>query len=134
MQLTDHPLPLICHPATPTQEVLAVEVLVTCGADGHLALTYRVDGDVTHLVIPTPQVSGPADDLWKHTCFEAFVAVDETAYYEFNFAPSGQWAAYAFSNYRQQDEAVTSILIAANSPRIAVRKFANRLEVDATII
>lgn len=38
------------------------------------------------------------DGLWQHTCFEAFVAVKgETAYREFNFSPSSQWAAYAFS-------------------------------------
>jgi hypothetical protein len=26
------------------------------------------------------------------------------AYHEFNFSPSGQWASYAFSGYRQRDE------------------------------
>ena len=41
------------------------------------------------------------DGLWRHTCFEAFVgAVASTEYWEFNFSPSGAWAAYHFSGYR----------------------------------
>jgi len=50
-----------------------------------------------------PDVVAPArsDELWRHTCFEAFVrASPGSAYYEFNFAPSTQWAAYRFSGYR----------------------------------
>jgi hypothetical protein len=40
-------------------------------------------------------------DLWRNTCFEAFVRIEgEEAYHEFNFAPSGQWRAYAFHAYR----------------------------------
>jgi hypothetical protein len=50
-----------------------------------------------------PPVMTPerADELWRHTCFEAFVrASSGPEYYEFNFAPSTQWAAYRFSSYR----------------------------------
>lgn len=43
------------------------------------------------------------DDLWRHTCCELFVtAVDQPGYREFNFAPSGHWAAYDFDDYRQR--------------------------------
>ncbi len=46
--------------------------------------------------------SGFADELWQDTCCEAFVALpDRTAYREFNFSPSGQWAIYDFADYRQ---------------------------------
>lgn len=42
------------------------------------------------------------DNLWQHTCFEAFVgSASDSAYVEFNLAPSGPWAAYAFDSYRQ---------------------------------
>jgi len=50
-----------------------------------------------------PTVTAPTrtDGLWRHTCFEAFVrASPGAAYYELNFAPSTQWAAYRFSGYR----------------------------------
>ncbi|MCY7270990.1 MAG: hypothetical protein LH485_02895, partial [Sphingomonas bacterium] len=43
---------------------------------------------------------GRANDLWRKTCFEAFVGGDGMAYREYNFAPSSQWAAYAFDGHR----------------------------------
>jgi hypothetical protein len=43
-----------------------------------------------------------ADQLWQHTCFEAFIAPGaQSRYYELNFSPSTQWAAYEFDGYRQ---------------------------------
>jgi hypothetical protein len=50
-----------------------------------------------------PPITAPTrtGELWRYTCFEAFVrAPPNDAYYEFNLAPSTQWAAYAFSSYR----------------------------------
>ncbi|VAW70897.1 hypothetical protein MNBD_GAMMA12-342 [hydrothermal vent metagenome] len=45
------------------------------------------------------------DNLWKHTCFELFVAYSDTnAYREFNFAPNGCWNSYDFKKYRQQQQ------------------------------
>ncbi|MFZ4534775.1 DOMON-like domain-containing protein [Propionivibrio sp.] len=70
------------------------------------------------------------DALWEHTCFEAFVGVaGDPAYREFNFSPSGQWATYAFSGYRQPDQAATPI----TAPTITSRLFAGRLELEAII-
>ena len=61
-------------------------------------------GILAGLLIPPPDTPGPADGLWQHTCFEAFVArTGEPAYQEFNFSPSGQWAAYRFSAERVRD-------------------------------
>ena len=43
-----------------------------------------------------------ADELWKTTCFEAFLrAARKKAYREWNFSPSGAWAAYDFKAYRK---------------------------------
>ena len=43
-----------------------------------------------------------ADELWQTTCFEAFLEPRAaTAYREFNFSPSGDWAAYDFDGYRE---------------------------------
>jgi hypothetical protein len=68
-------------------------------------LRYTLSGPVALLSIPAPQRSGPADGLWRHTCFEAFVGTAQgSAYREFNFSPSGQWAAYSFSAERIRDE------------------------------
>jgi hypothetical protein len=68
-------------------------------------LRYTLVGPVALLTIPPPQGSGPADGLWRHTCFEAFVGTAQgSAYREFNFSPSGEWAAYSFSAERIRDE------------------------------
>jgi hypothetical protein len=53
------------------------------------------------LRIPSARPQRRVDRLWEHTCFEAFIsATESSAYREFNFSPSGEWATYAFQSYR----------------------------------
>jgi hypothetical protein len=45
------------------------------------------------------------DELWRTTCAEIFVALDNEPYtggpyLEFNFSPTGDWAAYRFDRTR----------------------------------
>lgn len=41
------------------------------------------------------------DELWKATCFECFLGLAaQSTYIEWNFSVDGDWAAYAFKNYR----------------------------------
>lgn len=66
-----------------------------------LRLRYLVIAPVEELVIPQPAPALRADNLWKTTCFEAFLAAEEeSGYLELNFSPSTQWAAYDFADYR----------------------------------
>ena len=90
---------LVCHPQTPSLAVKAVRVEWT-RAGGRLRLRWQVEG-AEALVVPARAMPGRADGLWKHTCFEMFLRGGGTAYREFNFSPSGRWAAYAFSSYRE---------------------------------
>lgn len=62
--------------------------------------SYLLTGNLRDVVIPRPSLPLRTDGLWKSTCFEAFIATGGTSYIELNFAPSGQWAAYSFENYR----------------------------------
>ncbi|MET0272624.1 MAG: DOMON-like domain-containing protein, partial [Phenylobacterium sp.] len=64
-----------------------------------LELRYAVTG-TDALVLPKPAAPARTDELWKHTCVEAFVRGDGEGYFEFNLSPSGQWAAYRFDGYR----------------------------------
>ena len=92
---------LICHPDTLHTAVLAVHVKVEPEPQGSLHLSYELTGDLAQIRIPAPLSPAAVNGLWEHTCFEVFVAVaGEAGYHEFNFSPSGQWAAYAFSDYR----------------------------------
>lgn len=93
---------LVPHPATPCEAVQSIWVHVHREPRA-LRVRYVLVGDLERLWIP-PRSRTPmrADGLWRHTCFEAFVAAAGTpAYHEFNLSPSGEWAAYAFSGYRE---------------------------------
>jgi len=87
------------HPDFPVDSAINVEVVRSIGL---LALRYTLKGAVADLAIPPSAAPGRTDELWKHTCFEAFIQpTPGDGYLEFNFAPSTQWAAYAFTGYRQ---------------------------------
>ena len=62
------------------------------------------EGSSSLLLPKLKTASGPSrhDELWKQTCFEIFFGPQrQSSYYEFNLAPSGDWALYAFSSYRK---------------------------------
>lgn len=98
-------MPLHCHPANTAPSGLGVAVDVGRLASGGLRLHYRIHG-INALRVPPPALPARTDDLWRHTCCEAFVAtVNDRSYHEFNFSPSGSWAAYRFSDTRVRDDA-----------------------------
>jgi hypothetical protein len=120
----------MCHPETYTRAVEEIEARVGWTQDNALAFTYALKGDLMRLRIPLPQPALRADRLWQHTCFESFVALKgKPEYYEFNFAPSGEWAAYSFQRYRVGTPLEADKL----APRIAMRNTANRLDLDAIV-
>jgi hypothetical protein len=89
------------HPDSRCFAGAKIEVEVARPRSDCLALSYIVKGTIRDVCISPVMASTRSDGLWEHTCFEAFVrAVSGTEYYEFNFAPSTQWAAYRFSDYR----------------------------------
>ncbi len=92
------PHALKLHPGSRCDVVTRIEVEVASAGRYQLTLHYVVWGNVAGLRLPPITASTRTDELWRHTCFEAFVhAQESSAYYEFNFAPSTQWAAYSFS-------------------------------------
>lgn len=99
-------------------------------ADGSIAIRYRLAADLRHLAIPQPRAGCAADGLWQHTCFEAFVATPgETAYHEFNFSPSGQWAVYAFSAWRERNDR----FVATTPPLLRCKRSVQELELEAML-
>ena len=128
--LNESPVQLICHPATPAPAVRTIEIQVTLRTDGALVIDYRLWGDMARVLVPQHRPTEQADLLWEHTCFEAFIGTPvDNAYREFNFSPSGQWAAYAFSDYRQR----VGDFKPASAPQIATRLFLGRLELQAIL-
>jgi hypothetical protein len=89
------------HPDSRCDAVREIAVEVTRLDRASLRLDYRASGVTADLRIPSPARPARTDALWQHTCFEAFLRADAGEnYLEFNFAPSTEWAAYAFSGYR----------------------------------
>jgi hypothetical protein len=125
-----HPLDLKCHPSTLSDAVRAINVLVRRSASAELELNFRLDGDISRIRVPAPSGSRIGAELWRHTCFEVFIAMaGQAAYHEFNFAPSGEWTLYAFSGYRDGSPLADETL----RPHIAVRSTASSLELDAHV-
>ena len=87
-------------------------------------------GDFKRLRVPPPRTPHRGERLWEHTCCEIFIARKGLpAYHEFNLAPSGEWAAYAFERYRESVPLVDETL----DPQVRVRAAEGKLELDALI-
>ena len=102
MQLTLHP-----HAATPPADPpfrvwASAELAASFGAMATLNLWFSVGAPADRFVLPASDATDRRDELWKTTCFEAFLKADgEEGYREWNFAPSGDWAAYDFTGRRE---------------------------------
>ena len=94
-----------------------------------LLVLYRIAGDIDRLRLPPAGFARRADGLWQHSCFEAFLRAGPVAsYYEFNLAPSGDWAAWRFGRLRS--ERITPDIPA---PRMERRHFPDGYELGARI-
>jgi hypothetical protein len=122
---------LTCHPMARSGAVRGVDIHLAREAFGSLTLRYVLRADMLHVRVPPTAPPARADGLWAHTCFEAFIAPAAmgAAYYELNFSPSRQWAIYSFEAYRQ-GMSPTDVTV---PPKLTVRTFDDRLELDATI-
>lgn len=101
------------HPASQWQPPFVLQAtlaLAGCAQGPGVLIQYSLRGEsLDSLLLPAPAFPGPADGLWQRTCFEAFFATRGTdGYAEFNFSPSGQWAAYSFLGERQRDPSSVS--------------------------
>lgn len=115
-------IPLECHPGSRSGAVHRIGVEAKRDG-GRLRFRYVIEGELEALRLPPPGLR----PLWRHTCCEAFVGrPGKPAYHEFNFSPSGDWAAYAFTDYRQGGP------IEAGDPGIAIRSSPRVLELKAS--
>ena len=127
---SEHWHDLACHPATTASAVRGIAASVRRARGGEIRLGFRLEGDLSRIRIPAPRPPRIGHELWRHTCFEAFVAIEgRRAYHECNFSASGEWTVLAFSDYRQGGPLTDETL----DPRIAARRAADRLELDALI-
>lgn len=126
------PFTLIPHPALPTTALDGIAGYIE-RTPSALMLRFSLMGNVNRVRVPPRRPPGFADNLWRHTCCEAFLRREgQAAYHEFNFAPSGEWATYAFARTRERlplDPPTTAAL----DPHVTVCRGENQLELDAVI-
>jgi hypothetical protein len=118
-----------------------------------LVFDYSLDADLSRVRVPLPvaraqtaagaqagaemgagaqmaRTGARTDALWKHTCFEAFLAPAQVSgYHEFNFSPSGDWAIYRFSAYRDGMAPATI----GQAPQISLHRGDTGVELEATV-
>ncbi|HEX8402888.1 MAG TPA: GIY-YIG nuclease family protein [Allosphingosinicella sp.] len=95
-----------------------------------LLLQFSVSGPVDLIVLP-PTAGTPErrDELWRHTCFEAFVRPAlSSAYFELNLAPTADWALYHFDAPRTGMASPT-----ASAPAVSVEATPDLLTLRASI-
>jgi hypothetical protein len=123
-------LALKLHPDSHCVAVARIDVDVARPRADSLIFSYVVSGRIDHLCLPPVTASARTDELWRHTCFEAFLRPpSRESYYEFNFAPSTQWAAYSFGSYRNGMRVADDIGV----PTIDVQSETDRYALQATL-
>lgn len=107
-------------------------------SSGQLDLSFAVlaEKGLAGVVLPKGLIDGAQtqgvrrDELWRSTCFEAFLGLPgETRYWEINLSANGDWAVYRFSDYRTgQGEQPQTV-----PPRIQLRRWHHQLRLEASL-
>ena len=123
-------LALRLHPNSLSFAAKQLEVNVERPRVSSLELCYTVTGRIRDLKLPPVVAATRVAELWRHTCFEAFLrTLPGATYYEFNFAPSTQWAFYRFSSYRSR----MRVAGAPSTPLIEVQSNPDRFTLQAAL-
>ena len=116
------------HPDSRCDAVSGIEVEVARSAN--LLLRYVVTAKPGGLMIPPVVEPRRADELWRHTCFEAFFHEPSgDGYIEFNFSPSAEWAVYRLDGYRRGRRIADDV----PAPRITLLPNAKGFELHASL-
>jgi hypothetical protein len=117
------------HPDSHCAAVAGIEAQIALARPDALRLRYIVTGKIADIRFAPLAAPTRADELWKHTCFEAFLRPALHPWYcEFNFSPSRQWAAYRFSAYREGMERIRQ-----TPPAIEISSTEDRFELQASL-
>lgn len=105
--------------------------------DGDVTFRFRMRGPrVAEILRARPAPAGFAkgerrDELWKTTCFELFFGqTNRLSYVEVNMSPSGDFAAYGFTGYR---EGMTPLMSLRQTPVRDVRSSEESLELMGSV-
>ncbi len=102
-----------------------------------LSIEFHLSGQMNKINCPPPQgVQQRLDQLWKHTCFEAFFSWDDNIFYwELNVSPTGDWNLYYFDDYRSgqmSEKRIENIPFKLNE--FNLNSYKNRIIIDLSKI
>jgi len=126
-------LPLKAHPTNKNRAIrLQATLHIQAGA---VHVDYYLSGDLSTLHVPPPCIPRFRDGLWQDTCFELFVGpLGTRTYREFNISPSGAWAIYDFSDWRQAAPPTINWAKRADcAPQLQLNNTASGLQVSVRI-
>lgn len=95
---------LNAHPSSPWRPGDLSLFLDTRITEDYIDVRYTLTGPIEQVLLAKPtERPSRKDELWLETCFELFLRQKDTVapYLEFNFSPSGDFAIYLFSGYRE---------------------------------
>ena len=116
---------LTSHPTSPAPDFTFAATAEREGTE--LLLRFELSGELGGLLLPEPSAEPMRrDELWRETCFEAFVRPSGSeAYHEINIAPAGDWALYHFTDRRlgmtSPDVPAPAVEIDASNDRLVLR-------------
>jgi hypothetical protein len=114
------------HPDTPCGALSGIEIELARLRPLKLQIRYVLVGNIRRVRLK-PRDQDREDELWRHTCFEAFVRVGGGEnYLEYNVSPSGRWAAYRFDRYREGMAPATEV----DTTRLATDRRTEPLDPD----
>lgn len=99
-ELTPHPTTV---PTPPFDVWASAERSAAFGETATLNLWFGLSAPMSRFLVPQQGAAfARRDNLWQSTCFECFLKEPgESSYIEWNFSPSGDWAAYDFESERE---------------------------------
>src|SRR5580700_8334910 len=106
---------LYAHPDAAGESVWSISAQVQLTAGATLGCHYTLHADMSRVRLTGAGAGHRVDGLWKHTCFEAFVAVDGASGH-FEFYRAGMTAA-----------------VLARAPGLQVRRSGGQLDLTATV-
>ncbi|CAA6803203.1 MAG: Unknown protein [uncultured Sulfurovum sp.] len=90
-------------------------------------IRFVVKGELNAYIFPPKSKLQRANELWKATCFELFLADSQKEeYYEINFSSSLVWNFYYLKNYRAEVQELKLL----NEPKIEVQQNEDEVQID----
>ena len=95
-----------------------------------LELSFLLQGVGDHYLFERESQAKRADELWRATCFEAFVKnLNSKEYWELNIAPNGSWNLYRFSDYREDMQEESRVL----TPKVLFKQERDKVRVSIKV-